>query len=265
MDRPEPREAAVLTAGLVKCFGRETALAGVDLAVPEGGVYLLAGTNGAGKSTLLRTLMNVERPDSGSATVLGLDTRANGPEVRARCGYVPETGEATYRWMRAGRFLAYQASFYPAWDPSYADHLARLLDVRMESRLGALSKGQARRGPIVAAPAPPPPPLLLHELTARLPPPAPPGGLRPLAPRPPAAAPAPRRAHRRPRSARPRGSARASRRPPRRYRRHRHPLHPSGRRGGDAGRSCRRAPLGTADRSGARRPAARWASALPDR
>src|SRR3954447_19333287 len=102
MDRPEPREAAVLTAGLVKCFGRETALDGVDLSVPESGVYLLAGTNGAGKSTLLRTLLNAERPDQGKASVLGLDTQIHGPEVRARIGYVPETGEGTYRWMRSG-------------------------------------------------------------------------------------------------------------------------------------------------------------------
>src|ERR1051325_6666872 len=107
MDRPEPQAAAVCSRGLVKRFGRETALAGVDLVVPEGGVYLLAGTNGAGKSTLLRALMNVERPDAGSAALLGFDSSAKGPEIRARTGYVPETGEATYRWMRAGRFLAY--------------------------------------------------------------------------------------------------------------------------------------------------------------
>jgi ABC-2 type transport system ATP-binding protein len=70
MDSPEPR-VAVRTHGLVKCFGRETALGGIDLAVPEGGVYLLAGTNGAGKSTLLRTLLNVEQADAGTVSVLG--------------------------------------------------------------------------------------------------------------------------------------------------------------------------------------------------
>jgi ABC-2 type transport system ATP-binding protein len=161
----EPSALAVRTEKLVKSFGRERALDGVDLAVPEGGVYLLAGTNGAGKSTLLRALLNVERPDGGAAFVLGLDTRLNGAEVRARTGYVPETGEGTYRWMRAGRFLALHAAFYPAWDADYERHLVRQLEVRLDSRLGALSKGQARRVQIVAALAHRPPLLLLDELT----------------------------------------------------------------------------------------------------
>jgi ABC-2 type transport system ATP-binding protein len=165
MDSREPRGAAVRTEGLVKRFGRETALGGVDLVVPEGGVYLLAGTNGAGKSTLLRTLLNVARPDSGTATVFGLDTRSSGPEVRARTGYVPETGEGAYAWMRPGRFLAHHADLYPSWDADYAKQLVRQLDVRLESRFGTLSKGQARRVQIVAALAHRPALLLLDEIT----------------------------------------------------------------------------------------------------
>jgi len=158
-------EIAVRTEWLVKRFGQEMALAGIDLAVPRGGVYLLAGTNGAGKSTLLRTLLNLESADHGACTVLGLDTRTAGPAIRARTGYVPETGEGAYRWMRAGRFLAHHASFYPSWDADYAAQLIRLLEVRTESRLGTLSKGQARRVQIVAALAHRPSLLLLDELT----------------------------------------------------------------------------------------------------
>src|SRR3954467_12461199 len=120
MNSPDPQGLAVRTEGLGKGFGRGAALAGVNLSVPEGAVYLLAGTNGAGKSTLLRTLLNIERPDRGAATVLGLDTAANGPEVRAHTGYVPETGEATYGWMRAGRFLAHHSGFQANWDAGYA-------------------------------------------------------------------------------------------------------------------------------------------------
>lgn len=156
---------AVQTEWLVKRFGRETALAGINLEVPQGGVYLLAGTNGAGKSTLLRTLLNLESPDHGMCRVLGLDTRTNGPAIRARTGYVPETGEGGYRWMRVGRFLAHHASFYPSWDEEFAQQLIRTLELRMESRFGTLSKGQARRVQIVAALAHRPSLLLLDELT----------------------------------------------------------------------------------------------------
>jgi ABC-2 type transport system ATP-binding protein len=165
MNSLEPRTPAVRTDGLVKRFGREIALDGVNLLVPESGVYLLAGTNGAGKSTLLRTLLNIERADSGSATVIGLDSRTSGPEIRARTGYVPETGEGTYRWMKGGQFLSHIRDFYASWDEDYAVQLVRLLDVRLESRLGTLSKGQARRVQIVAALAHRPALLLLDELT----------------------------------------------------------------------------------------------------
>ena len=165
MNSPEQQPAAIRTEGLIKRFGREAALDGIDMSVPQGAVYLLAGTNGAGKSTLLRTLLNLERADGGSATILGLDSSAEGPRVRACTGYVPETGEGTYRWMRAGRFLAHHALFYPGWDEQYARQLINLLDIRMESRLGSLSKGQARRVQVVAALAHRPPVLLLDELT----------------------------------------------------------------------------------------------------
>lgn len=156
---------AVATHGLVKHYGRETALRGVDLQVPEGAVYVLAGANGAGKSTLLRTLLNLVRPDEGRAEVFGLQTRANGPAVRAGLGYVPETTEAGYAWMKAGTLLAHQAAFYPSWDSDYAQRLCRVLDVRPERRVGALSKGQSRRLQLVMALAHRPRLLLLDEPT----------------------------------------------------------------------------------------------------
>lgn len=165
MHSPETGSVAVRTEGLVKRFGREVALDGVSLSVPEGGVYLLAGTNGAGKSTLLRVLLNAEHPDAGQSRVLGLDTAHAGPAVRAQCGYVPETGEGAYRWLRADRFLAHVARFYAGWDSAYAAEIVKRLGVRLDRPLGTLSKGQARRVQIVAALAHRPRLLLLDELT----------------------------------------------------------------------------------------------------
>ncbi|MDK2768454.1 MAG: ABC transporter ATP-binding protein [Sphingomonas sp.] len=165
MHSPETGSVAVRTEGLIKRFGREVALDGVSLSVPDGGVYLLAGTNGAGKSTLLRVLLNAEHPDAGHARVLGLDAALAGPAVRAQCGYVPETGEGAYRWLRADRFLAHVARFYPGWDSGYAAEIVKRLGVRLDRPLGTLSKGQARRVQIVAALAHRPRLLLLDELT----------------------------------------------------------------------------------------------------
>lgn len=75
--------------GLTKTFGAQRALADVNLAVPSGTIGLL-GPNGAGKSTLIKCLLNLETPSSGSARVLGVDTRAANRSARERVGYSPE-------------------------------------------------------------------------------------------------------------------------------------------------------------------------------
>src|SRR3712207_4273274 len=72
--------------GLVKRYGRVTALDGVDLVVPEGKVVGLLGPNGAGKTTAVRILTTLLEPDEGTAEVAGVDVRRNPHEVRERIG-----------------------------------------------------------------------------------------------------------------------------------------------------------------------------------
>jgi oleandomycin transport system ATP-binding protein len=66
---------AIETRGLVKRFGKTTALAGVDLTARSGSVLGILGPNGAGKTTAVRILATLLRPDAGSATVCGRDLR----------------------------------------------------------------------------------------------------------------------------------------------------------------------------------------------
>jgi ABC transporter DrrB family efflux protein len=75
---------AVRVKRVVKRFGSTTALAGVDLDVPEGMVFGLLGPNGAGKTTLLRILATLLRPDAGQAELLGLDVVADPSKVREK-------------------------------------------------------------------------------------------------------------------------------------------------------------------------------------
>lgn len=162
---PDGDALAVATYGLSLRYGNETALAGVDLRVPEGAVYLLLGPNGAGKSTAMKVLLNLERPEAGRAEVFGLDTASHGPEVRAQVGYVAEQQVHDDRWMTCGRLIRHVAAHYPAWDPAYAAHLVDVLDVRPQRKVGTLSKGEARRLQLVLALAHRPPLLLLDEPT----------------------------------------------------------------------------------------------------
>jgi len=77
---------AIVVEGLVKRFGETTALAGVDLAVPEGSVLGLLGPNGAGKTTVVRILTTLLRADAGRAEVVGLDVVRDADRVRASIG-----------------------------------------------------------------------------------------------------------------------------------------------------------------------------------
>jgi ABC transporter DrrB family efflux protein len=73
---------AVHVEGVFKRFGSTTALAGVDLEVPEGMVFGLLGPNGAGKTTLVRILATLLEPDAGRAELLGHEVVAESSSVR---------------------------------------------------------------------------------------------------------------------------------------------------------------------------------------
>ncbi|MFI6317167.1 ATP-binding cassette domain-containing protein [Nonomuraea sp. NPDC050556] len=72
--------------GLVKRFGKTTALAGVDLAARPGMVLGVLGPNGAGKTTAVRILATLLRPDAGQARVGGLDVVRHAAKVRRMIG-----------------------------------------------------------------------------------------------------------------------------------------------------------------------------------
>jgi ABC-2 type transport system ATP-binding protein len=80
--------AAIEVTGLVKRFGAHTALAGLELVVPEGTVCGLLGPNGAGKTTAVRILSTLLRADAGTATVAGFDVATQQAQVKARLGLI---------------------------------------------------------------------------------------------------------------------------------------------------------------------------------
>jgi ABC-2 type transport system ATP-binding protein len=82
-------DTVIETRGFTKRYGSFLALDSIDLAVPPASVGLL-GANGAGKTTLIRSLLGIIKPTSGSARVVGYDTKAHAIKVRERVGYMPE-------------------------------------------------------------------------------------------------------------------------------------------------------------------------------
>lgn len=76
--------------GVVKRYGSKTALCGVDLTVPDGGVFALLGTNGAGKTTSIRLATTLLSPDEGEISVLGMDARRERESIRAQINISPQ-------------------------------------------------------------------------------------------------------------------------------------------------------------------------------
>src|SRR5205809_199951 len=81
---------AITAEGLVKIYrsrkSEVRALDGLDLTVAEGTVLGLLGPNGAGKTTTVRILATLLRPDSGHATVAGLDVVRQAQQIRRLIG-----------------------------------------------------------------------------------------------------------------------------------------------------------------------------------
>ena len=77
---------AIEVRGVTKQYGNVQALDGIDLQVQRGTVFGLLGPNGAGKTTAVRVLTTTVRPDSGTATVLGVDVSKYPQRVRSLIG-----------------------------------------------------------------------------------------------------------------------------------------------------------------------------------
>jgi len=141
-----PAPAAVRVAALAKCYGRETALAGVDLEVSRGDAFGLVGANGAGKTTLIKCMLDLCAADAGAVEIFGI--KAALPRARARLAYVPERFMPPH-YLRCGEFLEAAARLAGGrYDPARAAQLLADLDLDASS-LGkpvrSLSKGMTQK------------------------------------------------------------------------------------------------------------------------
>jgi ABC-2 type transport system ATP-binding protein len=91
--------AVIETRGLVKRFAEANAVDGIDLAVPDGGVYGFLGPNGAGKTTTIRILVGLLWPTRGTAHIFG-EPIVPGASVLDRVGSLIER-PALYPYLSA--------------------------------------------------------------------------------------------------------------------------------------------------------------------
>jgi ABC-2 type transport system ATP-binding protein len=142
--------------GLVKRFGPVTALDGISFEVAKGQVFGFLGANGAGKTTTMRIVLDILRPDQGTATWEGMPTRH---VARETWGYLPEE-RGLYPRLQVLEQLVFFASLYGIPRDEAArrakDWLARLrIPDYATRRAEELSKGNQQKVQLIAA--------ILHE------------------------------------------------------------------------------------------------------
>ncbi|MCH5248266.1 MAG: ABC transporter ATP-binding protein [Muribaculaceae bacterium] len=80
----------IVISDITKSYGKTKALEGVSFTVDEGELFGLIGPDGAGKSTLFKILATLLLPDSGKASMTGLDVVKDYRKLRTEIGYMPE-------------------------------------------------------------------------------------------------------------------------------------------------------------------------------
>ena len=151
--------------GVTKAFGRQLALADVDLEVPQGSYVALMGANGAGKTTLLRVIAGLAAPTRGSVTIAGVEAREAGPRLRAMVGYVSHES-MLYADLSARENLRFTAKLFGVADPAGA--IARVsrqlgtLDF-LDRPVRTLSRGMRQRVTLARALLNDPAVILLDE------------------------------------------------------------------------------------------------------
>ncbi|MBN2113990.1 MAG: ABC transporter ATP-binding protein [Acidimicrobiia bacterium] len=160
-------EAAIRLEGLTKYYGRDRGVVGLDLEVLPGEVFGYLGPNGAGKTTTIRLLLDLIRPSSGRALVLGADPRTGGPELRRQVGYL--AGDpALYRKMTGRQLLTYLGHLRGLDGLGPAEMLAERLELDLSRPIGDLSRGNRQKVAVVQAFMHSPQLLVLDEPTSGL-------------------------------------------------------------------------------------------------
>ena len=152
---------------LTKFFGAVPAVLEASLTVEEGDFFGFVGPNGSGKSTTIRMMMNYVRPTSGTATILGMDSRSQSGKLKKMVGYVPSEVDY-YMDMRAMEVIRYAAAMRGLRDKSRIDQLCDLFEVDTVRRISHMSLGNRKKIALVTALLHSPKLLILDEPTSGL-------------------------------------------------------------------------------------------------
>jgi ABC-2 type transport system ATP-binding protein len=170
MSREFMKQIAITANGLTMRFGSLVAVDSVDLEIEKGSIYGFLGPNGSGKSTTIRMLCGLLRPSSGSATVIGMDTKKESESLKQKIGYMTQRF-SLYEDLSVKENLQFISEIYAVPRKERKQRVAQLLESfsltdRAKQRSGTLSGGQKQRLALAAATLHKPEILFLDEPTS---------------------------------------------------------------------------------------------------
>lgn len=162
-----PTKPAVWARGLVRKFGKTTAVDQVDLAIQPGEFYGLLGQNGAGKTTTIKCIVGLLRPSAGMVGIGEFNTWEAPTEVKSRIGVLPEEFNL-YERLTGAELLDFTAAMH-GLDRDEAlkrrSELLEMLDLAGAGSklIGDYSRGMRKKVALGAAIIHRPPVLFLDE------------------------------------------------------------------------------------------------------
>ena len=164
-------ENVIHTENLTKSYtGSVRALDSLNLDVQRGEIFGYLGPNGAGKTTTIRLLLDLIRPTSGHASILGMDARRDSVAIKQRLGYMP--GELNlWNDQSAQQIVDFIGRVRGGYDPKYLRALTDRLEFDLSKKMRSYSTGNKRKLVLIIALLNKPDLLILDE---------PSGGLDPL-------------------------------------------------------------------------------------
>lgn len=141
---------AIEIRGLTKQFGKTTALDGVDLTVPEGGIYGFIGPNGAGKSTTIRILLGLLKKNAGEVKLLGGDPWRDAVALHRRLAYVPSEVQL---WdnMTGGEVIDFLGRLRGSYSPERRAAFIERFDLDPTKKCKTYSKGNRQKVALISA------------------------------------------------------------------------------------------------------------------
>lgn len=134
---------------LTMYYGRNKALSGLNLHIPEGKIYGFVGPNGAGKTTTMKIIAGLLRPQSGEVFIGGESVLEHPEKIRKYIGYMPDFF-GVYDNLLVKEYMRFFGELYEMPSEQIEEKTAELLELvgltdRADTLVDTLSRGMKQR------------------------------------------------------------------------------------------------------------------------